>query len=1119
MYCLSTAEIAASLQPTRVRLAVNAIASCMCVALYSALESSATFSFVPFLLALSPRHLHKNPFQLRVHHMPASCSAVQMHVSRRVALFIPVAGQAIRRSSFLTTPPKTRPITYSRPMPPNAVLRQPPGPLRTSKQPVPGDSSVCFVDDGEETYHLPPPEIARLVDARSDPVLMLQSASHEWLVMLQRPSLPPITEVAAEELRLAGFRINAATYSPSRADYFIGINMQRVDDQSRKQWSVAGLPPPPGNSTFLEMGYVKWAPNGKRFAFCIYDPAVGLELWSVEVETRRAECVLPGLRLNAVCGDPFTWTSDSKTIIAKFVCEERKVPEKSPVPKGPLIQENLSTKPAPSRTFQDLLKSAHDVALFEHYTRCQLGLVDVENCEMKKIGRPAAFRRASPSPDGKYLLVDAMVQPFMYMMPAGRFPRQVEVWNIGSGERTCVVAEIPLQDKIPIAFDGVGEGPRGIGWRADAPATLYWAEAQDGGDPNVEAEIRDCIFTLEAPFTGSPRKLASLKWRYSGIMWGSDSAALIQERRYKTRSTRSYLMAPGPSDAESAPGGQDFETVLDINDDIDNGVPLENEQNLKTEPSSNHAFNVGNGVSTGNSTSNGTGLPSGNNASSGNGAPLGSAISSGSSLAVGEGSLAGEMATAKGEDSRVIDSHAMGPCCARACDLSQGEAPKRLIIDIPNWEDRYNDPGSVSMTRNEAGKSVLRLIFPHGRQETETGGVGRPFFMMQGAGASEDGDRPFLNLFDTVSGAKTTVWRSSPPKFESVAAVLKEDKETGAPELLVVRQESQKENPNFFVLNVKAAANEAFEIITHPDEKGIEEAHDASHSNDSLQAITTFPHPAPDLVDVQREIVYYERSDGVRLNGSLYLPPGHDCKTDGPLPVFIWAYPREYKSAAFAGQTKGSPHRFVRLARTPLYWLTRGYAILDGPEMPIIGEGETEANDTYVEQLVSSAEAAVDFLVERGIGERGRVAIGGHSYGAFMAANLLAHAPDLFCCGIARSGAYNRTLTPFGFQSEERTLWQARNVYADMSPYMYADKIKSPLLLIHGDADSNPGTFPMQSERMYQALKGHGKVCRFVNLPHEGHGYRARESVMHVLAEMTAWLDKYCKPEEEIRFV
>lgn len=869
---------------------------------------------------------------------------------------------------------------------------------------------------------MPPPEIAALVDAASDPSVSLQPALKEWIVMLQRPNLPPIAEVSAEELRLAGFRINANTYAPSRADYFIGMAMQRVNDTNRTLLPISGLPPPPQRSAFLELGYVRWAPDGSRFAFCIYDPTVGLELWMVDAKTRHAEPILQGVRLNAVCGDPFTWCADSRTIVAKFVIEDRRVPAKSAVPRGPMIQENLSSKPAPSRTFQDLLKSRHDRSLFEHYTTCQLGLVDTDTCEMRHVGLPAAFRRASPSPDGRFLLIDIMVPPYAYMMPAGRFPRKVEVWDSTTGDVACVVAEIPLQDKIPIAFDGVGEGPRGIGWRADAPATLYWAEAQDGGDPNAEAEIRDCVYTLGAPFTGAPRKLASLEWRYSGLVWGSDSVALLSERRYKTRSARSYLMAPGPSK-------DDGEIDLDVVSNFDSP---------------------------------------------------------------------------------------QGPCCARACDLSQGEAPKRMIINIPNWEDRYNDPGSICTSRNSAGKVALRLIFPNGRGEEPGESVGRPFLVLQGAGASEDGDRPFLSLFDTVTGEKTKLWQSSPPKFESIAAVLKEDKQTGAPEEVLIRHESPRENPNFFVMDVNKACSRAFASIAASEDAKAEipQLFDVSSSTDLLRAVTDFPHPAPDLIGVQREIVYYDRADGVRLSGSLYLPPDYDSKEDGPLPVFIWAYPREYKSAKFAGQTKGSPYRFVRLARTPLYWLTRGYAILDGPEMPIIGEGETEANDTYVHQLVNSAEAAVDFLVKRGIGERGRMAIGGHSYGAFMAVNLLAHAPDLFCCGIARSGAYNRTLTPFGFQSEERTLWEARDVYQDMSPYMFADKIDSPLLLIHGDADNNPGTFPLQSERMYQALKGHGKVSRYVTLPHEGHGYRARESVLHVLAEMTTWLDKYCKGEE-----
>jgi len=143
-----------------------------------------------------------------------------------------------------------------------------------------------------------------------------------------------------------------------------------------------------------------------------------------------------------------------------------------------------------------------------------------------------------------------------------------------------------------------------------------------------------------------------------------------------------------------------------------------------------------------------------------------------------------------------------------------------------------------------------------------------------------------------------------------------------------------------------------------------------------------------------------------------------------------------------------------------------------------------------------------------------RVGVGGHSYGAFMTANLLAHS-DLFRAGVARSGAYNRTLTPFGFQSERRTLWEAADTYLRMSPFMNADKIKEPMLLIHGEADNNAGTFPIQSDRMYQALRGNGGTVRLVMLPHESHSYAGRESVEHTIAEMIEWFDRYVKPAAE----
>ncbi|CAN6301669.1 unnamed protein product [Urochloa humidicola] len=237
-------------------------------------------------------------------------------------------------------------------------------------------------------------------------------------------------------------------------------------------------------------------------------------------------------------------------------------------------------------------------------------------------------------------------------------------------------------------------------------------------------------------------------------------------------------------------------------------------------------------------------------------------------------------------------------------------------------------------------------------------------------------------------------------------------------------------------------------------------------------------------------MIRYQRKDGVQLTANLYMPPGYDPSKDGHLPCLVWSYPGEFKSKDAAGQVRGSPNEFPGIGATsPLLWLARGFAILSGPTIPIIGEGDEEANDRYVEQLVASAEAAVEEVVKRGVAPPDKIAVGGHSYGAFMTANLLAHASHLFCCGIARSGAYNRTLTPFGFQNEDRTLWEATSTYVEMSPFMSANKIKKPILLIHGEQDSNSGTLTMQSDRFFNALKGHGALSRLVILPFESHGY------------------------------
>jgi len=379
-------------------------------------------------------------------------------------------------------------------------------------------------------------------------------------------------------------------------------------------------------------------------------------------------------------------------------------------------------------------------------------------------------------------------------------------------------------------------------------------------------------------------------------------------------------------------------------------------------------------------------------------------------------------------------------------------------------EDRYSDPGDFLVQMNAQGKSVLLI---HNEK-----------LFLNGSGASPEGDKPFLDEYDLKTRKAKRLWQSKAPYYENIVVVIDAKKNTA-----ITSRESKEENANYYLTDWKAG---------------------------KATALTAFPHPYPQLKGIEKQTIKYKRKDGLDLQGNLYLPKDWK-KGDAPLPMLMWAYPDEFKSKDAAGQVQGSPYQFTSIYYgSPLYWVTQGYAILDDASMPIVGEGKNEPNDTFMEQLVANAEAPISYLAEQGVIDRKRVAVGGHSYGAFMTANLLTHS-DLFAAGIARSGAYNRTLTPFGFQSEERTYWESPTIYFDMAPFSYADKMNKPLLLIHGEADNNTGTFPIQSERYYNALKGLGKVVRYVVLPHESHGYQAKESIMHMAWEMSAWLDKYVK--------
>ncbi len=783
-------------------------------------------------------------------------------------------------------------------------------------------------------YQMPPTDIANLMDAPPTPSASL-SPSGETMLMLSIPSLPSVEEVAQEELRLAGLRLNPKTTGSSRSFYYNGLKFKSLKDDTVME--VKGLPDNP------KIENVSWSPDGSKVAFTITQSS-GLELWMVDANTAKPMRLTNPTVNDAMSGLPYRWFPDGRHILYKSVALPRgPIPSENNIPSGPIIQENKG-KSAPVRTYQDLLKNAHDEALFEYYTLSQMRILTIGQGEPRSFGKKGIIKSFSISPDGKYVMVATIQKPFSYIVPYSRFPYSVEIYD-DQGMKVNDLAQIPLAENIPKGFGAVREGPRSFAWRPDQPATLYWTEAQDGGDPKKESNLRDQMYYVEAPFSATPKKGPKFSLRYGGIDWTETGTAITYEWWW--------------------------------------------------------------------------------------------------------------------QDRRAVTS---------MWDPEKPNQGKTTLFDY-SWEDRYNDPGDFESKRNQYGRSVL-IAADNGKT-----------LFLTGRGASPEGNRPFVDKFNLITKSTERLWRSEAPYFENPITII--DEKEG---LVLTRREGREEVPNYFLRNLKTG---------------------------ELKQITSFENPYQALMGVKKELVKYKRKDGVELTGTLYLPAGYDKDKDGRLPVLMWAYPREFKSADAASQVKNSPYEFIRIGWwSPLFWATQGYAVFDDFGMPIIGEGDEEPNETFVDQLVSGAQAAADKLVEMGVADRERLAVGGHSYGAFMTANLLAHS-DIFTAGIARSGAYNRTLTPFGFQSEERTFWETPETYFKMSPFMHADKIKEPLLLIHGEADNNSGTFPMQSERFYGALKGHGAMVRLVMLPHESHGYRARESVMHMLWEMTEWLDTHVKNKGE----
>lgn len=776
------------------------------------------------------------------------------------------------------------------------------------------------------TFQKPSAEILALADYVRPPSVSL-SYDKSWALLSYRPTYKTLEELGQEEIKLAGLRINAKTRISSTENYFDNIRLKSV--ATGEEFDIQGLPQQ------ALIANVSFSADSKKIAFT-HTNDVGVSLWVVDVESKTAK-QLTGYDLNAVLNNAYQWlrTSDGFLISKSPKDRPALIDHSKDIPTGPVVSTSQG-KVSQLRTYQDLLKNPQDEQDFESLATAELYWLDLAGKETKFLDK-GMYTQASISPDGKYALVSQLQKPFSYVVAYNSFPQVTQVYDI-TGKLISKVNETPLMEVMPKGFASTRPGRRMVSWRADKGSSLFFVQALDGGDANKQVEYRDELFTLEHPYTGTPKSLTKVKDRFAGIVWGNDTYALVSSSWYDTRNSKTFLLNP----------------------------------------------------------------------------------STGSS---------------------------------------------KLVIDR-NSQDVYGHPGNVHRDRNDFGTYTMYI------HKDKTYWVG--------AGHTKEGEFPFIDELDLKTLKKKRIYTAKASEMqERISQVIDVTKGD-----ILISLQSATEYPNFHFKNIKSGKQ---------------------------SALTNIENPFKSLASVHKEVLNYKRKDGVDLSGTLYLPAGYDFQKKEKLPLLIWAYPREYKDKATAGQSTANPKEFTFPSYGSfVYWVSKGYAVLDNAAFPIVGEGKEEPNDTFIPQLVANAEAAIDAVDQLGYIDRKKVAVGGHSYGAFMTAHLLSNS-DLFAAGIARSGAYNRTLTPFGFQSEQRNFWDDPNLYMTMSPFMSAHKMKTPMLLVHGAADNNPGTFTLQTERYFQALKNLGAPARMVILPRESHGYAAKENILHLLWEQDQFLEKYLK--------
>lgn len=780
------------------------------------------------------------------------------------------------------------------------------------------------------TYQVPPKSILELADYERAPQVSIDTKK-KYMLLTYRSTYKTLEDLNQLEMSMGGLRIDPVTNIGSATNYINNLKVRKIS--AKEPLQVKGLPANP------RISFVAWSPNETKIAFT-HTSLTGVELWVLDLVTAQANRLTEPV-VNANLGNPFNWYRDSKQLLVRMLPSNRPalIDPKKELPNGPVVSVSDGSK-SQNRTYPDLLKNASDEANFVTLATSELYTLNL-NGEKKLFKSKDMYAFESFSPDGNFVLLTSICKPFSYVVPLNRFPQTTIVYDL-NGKKLKTVNEVPLSEVLPKGFMAVRTGKRQMNWRADELSTLFYVEALDAGNPQIQTDYRDAVYQWKAPFVDNPVLLTKTAQRFMNIIWGNATTAIVQDEWYDTRNEKTYLINPS----------------------------------------------------------------------------------------------------------------------------NPNETPQ--VIDDRNFQDLHADKGHFETWKNKYGKYVLAIA------------DGCLFRI--GEGHTPKGQFPFIDELNLKTLETKRLYQSVyTDKMEEIFDI--ENFKKGE---ALVRIQSKNEYPNYYFRNFL--------------------------QKEALTQLTHFTNPFESIKDVYKELIKYKRADGVELSGTLYLPVGYDRKAKTKkLPLLIWAYPAEYKDKNSAGQSTANPNEFTYpYYGSFVFWVTRGYAVLDDAAFPIIGEGKSEPNDNFIEQLVSNAKAAIDAVDSLGFINRTKVAVGGHSYGAFMTANLLTHC-NLFACGIARSGAYNRTLTPFGFQSEQRNYWDAPEVYNTMSPFMNADKMKTPMLLVHGEADNNPGTFTLQTERYFQALKGLGAPARMLILPKEQHAYVAYENILHLLWEQDCFLEKYLK--------